>query len=41
MPLLSQKEILNLKLGCIPLPQLKILALNLGISDKGLSYRDY
>jgi len=35
MPLLSQKEILNLKLCCIPLPQLKILALNLGISDKG------
>jgi len=35
MPLLSQKEILNLKLGCIPLPQLKILALNLGISDRG------
>jgi len=35
MPLLSQKEVLNLKLGCIPLPQLKILARNLGISDKG------
>jgi hypothetical protein len=35
MSLLSQKEVLNLKLGCIPLPQLKILALNLGISDKG------
>jgi len=34
MLLLSQKEVLNLKLGCIPLPQLKILALNLGISDK-------
>jgi len=34
MPLLSQKEILNLKLSCIPLPQLKILALNLGTSDK-------
>ena len=35
MPLLSQKEVLNLKLSCIPLPHLKILALNLGISDKG------
>mgnify|MGYP000400976995 CR=1 FL=1 len=35
MPLLSQKEVLNLKLSCIPLPQLKILTLNLGISDKG------
>jgi len=35
MPLLSQKEVLNLKLSCIPLSQLKLLALNLGISDKG------
>jgi len=35
MPLLSQKEVLNLKLSCIPSPQLKILALNLGISNKG------
>jgi hypothetical protein len=35
MPLLSQKEVLNLKLSCIPLPQLKMLALNLGISNLG------
>jgi len=35
MPLLSQKEFLNLKLSCIPLPQLKILARNLGINDTG------
>lgn len=35
MPLLSQKEVLNLKLACIPLTQLKILALKLGISNKG------
>jgi len=35
MPFLSQKEVLNLKLGCIRLPELRILALNLGISKKG------
>lgn len=35
MPLLSQKEVLNLKLGCIPLPDLKILAQNLGITGHG------
>jgi len=35
MPLLSKKEVLNLKLGCIPLPHLKMLAENLGISNKG------
>jgi len=35
MPLLSQKEVLNLKLSCIPLPQLKILSQNLGINNTG------
>jgi hypothetical protein len=35
MPLLSQKEVLNLKLSCIPLPQLKMLALNLEIANVG------
>jgi len=35
MPLLSQREVLNLKLSCIPLPQLKILASDLGDSNKG------
>lgn len=35
MPLLSQKEVLNLKLGCIQLPQLKTLALDLGFSNRG------
>jgi len=35
MPLLSQKEVLNLKLSSIPLPNLKILALKLGVSNKG------
>jgi hypothetical protein len=35
MPLISQKEVLNLKLSCIRLPQLKTLALNLGFSNKG------
>jgi hypothetical protein len=35
MPLLSQKEVLNLKLGCIPLIQLKTLASDLGISKVG------
>ncbi|MEO0004640.1 MAG: hypothetical protein ABIK47_01145 [candidate division WOR-3 bacterium] len=35
MPLLSQKEVLKLKLSCIPLIQLKTLALNLGISNTG------
>lgn len=35
MPLLSQKEVLNLKLGCIPLLHLKILVQNLGISEHG------
>jgi hypothetical protein len=37
MPLLTQKEILNLKLNCIPLPQLKILASKLEITNKGSS----
>jgi len=35
MPLLSGKEVLNLKLSCIRLPQLKTLALNLGTSKRG------
>jgi len=35
MPLLSQKEVLNLKLSCIRAPQLKTLASDLGISNKG------
>ena len=35
MPLLSQKEVLNLKLSCIKVPQLKILASELGISNNG------
>ncbi len=35
MALLSQKEVLNLKLGCIPLPDLKILSQNLGVSNIG------
>lgn len=35
MPLLSQKEVLNLKLGCIQLPQLKTLSLDLGFSTRG------
>lgn len=35
MPLFSQKEVLNLKLGCIPLLHLKMLAQNLGTSNKG------
>lgn len=35
MPLMSPKEVLNLKLGCIPLPELKILAQNLGIAGHG------
>jgi len=35
MPLLSQKEVLNLKLSCIPLPQLRILAQNSGIKNTG------
>lgn len=35
MPLLSQKEVLNLKLSCIKMPQLKILASALGISSGG------
>ena len=33
MPFLSHKEVLNLKLNCIPLSQLKILAVNLGINN--------
>jgi hypothetical protein len=33
MPLLSQKEVLNLKLSCIKVPQLKILAPELDISS--------
>ena len=37
MPLFSQKEILNLKLNSIPLSHLKILASNLGITDKDKS----
>jgi len=35
MPLLSQKEVLNLKLSSIPLLQLKMFALNLGIKGTG------
>jgi len=35
MPFLSQREVLNLKLSCIPKPQLKTLAQILGINDKG------
>lgn len=35
MPLLSQKEVLNLKLSCIKVPQLKILASDLDISNRG------
>jgi len=35
MPLLSQKEVLNLKLSCIRLPQLKMLALDLGNPNRG------
>jgi hypothetical protein len=35
MPLISQKEVLNLKLSCIPLPQLKLFALNLKTSNVG------
>lgn len=37
MPLLSQKEILNLKLNCIPLPYLKTLALKLGLRGINLA----
>jgi len=32
---LSQKEVLNLKLSCIKVPQLKILASKLGVSNRG------
>lgn len=35
MPLLSQKEVLNLKLSCLQMPQLKTLALGLDVSDMG------
>lgn len=35
MPSLSRKEVLNLKLSCIPLPYLKMFASNSGISNKG------
>ena len=35
MPLLSQKEVLNLKLNCVLLPQLRILAQSLGINGTG------
>jgi len=35
MPLLSRKEVLNLKLSSIPSPQLRIFASSLGILDKG------
>ncbi len=33
--MLSQKEVLKLKLSCIPLAQLQVLAINLGISNTG------
>jgi len=35
MPLLSPKEVLNLKLNCLRVPQLKMLASELGISTSG------
>jgi len=35
MPLLSQKEVLNLKLSCIPLSDLKILSQNLDVDNIG------
>lgn len=35
MPLLSQREVLNLKLSCIPLPRLRMLASDLCIPNKG------
>jgi len=35
MPLLSQKEVLNLKLSCIKVPQLRILASIFGLTGKG------
>ncbi|MCM8809608.1 MAG: hypothetical protein NC934_05505 [Candidatus Omnitrophica bacterium] len=35
MPLLSRKEVLNLKLSCIPLPQLKTFALNFSVGNIG------
>lgn len=35
MPLLSQREVLNLKLSCIPLPQLRMFAQDLCVSNKG------
>ena len=35
MPLLGQKEVLNLKLSCIKAGQLKILASKLGVSNRG------
>ncbi len=35
MPLLSQKEVLNLKLSCIPLSDLKILSQNLDVNNIG------
>lgn len=35
MPLLSRKEVLNLKLSSIPSPQLRIFTSSLGILDKG------
>jgi len=37
MPLLSQKEVLNLKLSCIPLPQLKLFAFDAGINNVRLA----
>ena len=37
MSLLSPKEVLNLKLSCIRVPQLKKLASKLGISNRGSS----
>jgi len=35
LPLLSQKEVLNLKLSCIPLSDLKILSQNLDVNNIG------
>jgi len=35
VPLLSEKDVLNLKLNCIPLPDLKRLAINLALSTQG------
>lgn len=35
MPLLSQKEVLNLKLSCIKVPQLRVLASDLSVESSG------